>query len=203
MFDLINLLLLLLLLAFIFFGYNYVTKMKVSIGFFRLFWEQLFLEPLLFIFRWLPGAYGMFCRNIIYAFLLKKKGKNVLIREGVKFFFPERIVIGDYSGVHEECKLDGSGGITIGKYVRLAPRVEIMTSNHIYNDLKTPLKLQGLEYKSVIIEDDVWIGIGALLVPGVHIGKGSIIGGHSVVTKDIPDYAIVVGNPAKIISYRK
>jgi maltose O-acetyltransferase len=150
----------------------------------------------------MPGPYGMFCRHIIYAILLKKKGKLVLIREGVKFFYPERISIGDYSGVHEECKLDGSGKINIGKYVRLAPRVEIMTSNHIFKDISIPIKLQGLEFKRVVIEDDVWIGIGVLIVPGVRIGKGSVVAGHSVVTKDVPQYSVVAGVPAKVISSR-
>jgi len=182
---------------------SYIRKLKVSINLFRFFWEYMFLEPLVFIFRWMPGGWGILSRYALYKLLLKKQGKKVTVRDGVKIMYPERVVIGDYSGVNDGCFLEGTGGIIIGRYVRLAPRVEIMTSNHIFEDPDTPIKLQGLDIAGVTIEDDVWVGIGVLITAGVTVGKGSIIAGHAVVTRDIPPYAIAAGVPAKVIGWRK
>lgn len=181
---------------------RYAAKMKTSINLWRALWEQFILEPIIFVFRWMPGAWGMAARYLLYGLLLKHQGRQVLIRDGVKIMFPERVSIGDASGLNDGCLLDGSGGITIGEYVRVAPRVEIMTSNHVFDDPHTPIKLQGLSYGEVVVEDDVWIGIGSLIIPGVRIGKGAVIAGHAVVTKDVPPYAIVGGVPAKVIGRR-
>ena len=183
--------------------HGYIRKLNVSINLFRFFWEYMLLEPLVFLFRWLPGGWGMLGRYVLYKLLLKKQGKKVTIRDGVKIMYPERVAIGDYSGVNDGCFLEGTGGITIGRYVRLAPRVEIMTSNHIFKDPATPIKLQGLDIAGVCIEDDVWVGIGVLITAGVTIGEGAVIAGHAVVTKDIPRYAIAAGVPAKVIGWRK
>ena len=139
---------------------------------------------------------------LLYNVLLKKIRKYVVIRDGVKVLYSKRISIGDYSGLNDWCLLDGTGGIEIDKYVRLAPKVEIMTSNHIHANPNVPIKLQGLEMKRVVIEDDVWVGIGALIVPGVHVGNGVVIAGHAVVTKNVPPYSIVAGIPAKVIGQR-
>ena len=82
--------------------------------------------------------------------------------------------------------------------------VIIMASSHKFDDCNIPMRLQGYKpVKEVIIEDDVWIGHRVIILPGVNIGKGSIIGAGSVVTRDVPQYAIVGGIPAKIIRYRK
>lgn len=182
---------------------SYIRKLKVSINLFRFIWEYLLLEPLVFLFRWLPGGWGILARYPLYKLLLKKQGRKVTIRDGVKIMYPARVSIGDYSGVNDGCFLEGTGGITIGNYVRLAPRVEIMTSNHVFTDPDTPIKLQGLEIDSVTIGDDVWVGIGVLITAGVTIGNGAVVAGHAVVTRDVPDYAIVAGIPAKVIGWRK
>jgi len=182
---------------------SYIKKLKVSVNLFRFVWEYLFLEPIVFIFRWMPGGWGILCRYALYKVLLKKQGSKVTIRDGVKIMYPERVSIGDNSGVNDGCFLEGTGGITIGQYVRLAPRVEIMTSNHVFDNPDIPIKLQGLDIKGVTIEDDVWVGIGVLITAGVTIGKGAVVAGHAVVTKDVPPYAIVGGIPAKVIGGRK
>lgn len=180
----------------------YIKKMNTIIGLPRFIWDYLILEPIVFLFRWLPGGYGIALRTILYKVLLKKVGKGVVIRDGVKILFPERVEIGKYTGLNDSCIIDGTGGVKIGSYVRMAPRVEILTSNHIFTDRNVPIKKQGLELKAVVIEDDVWVGIGALLVPGVHIGHGAVIAGHAVVTKNVPPFAIVAGIPAVTIGQR-
>jgi len=74
--------------------------------------------------------------------------------------------------------------------------------NHIYKDPKTPIRLQEIRAIGIIIEDDVWLGVGSTVLDGVTIGKGSVIGAGAVVTKDIPPYSIAVGVPAKVIKKR-
>ena len=80
----------------------------------------------------------------------------------------------------------------------------MIASNH-GTSLDDDIQRQGWEQTKtgITVEDDVWIGANSVILPGVHINKGAIIGAGSVVTKDIPPYAIAVGNPAKVIKYRQ
>lgn len=79
-----------------------------------------------------------------------------------------------------------------------------MTSSHNTARTDIPMNQQGhLEKKEVVIGDDVWIGRRVIILPGIKIGNGVIIGAGAVVTKDVPDYAVVAGVPAKVIKYRK
>ena len=74
---------------------------------------------------------------------------------------------------------------------------------HQFSRTDIPMRLQGhRQYQPVLIEDDVWIGARAIILPGLRIGKGAIVGAGSVVTKDVPPYAICVGNPARVIKSR-
>lgn len=86
----------------------------------------------------------------------------------------------------------------------MGPDVLIIGQNHNFESVDLPMRLQGYSSsEKVIIEDDVWIGARVVILPGVKIGSGSILGTASVVTKDIPPYAIIGGNPARLIRYRK
>lgn len=91
------------------------------------------------------------------------------------------------------------GPVSIGNNVMFAQHVVVSGLNHGYKDVNTPPALQKIECNLINISDDVWIGANAVITAGVSIGKHSIVGAGSVVTKNIPDYCIVVGNPAKII----
>ena len=76
--------------------------------------------------------------------------------------------------------------------------------NHAFDRIDIPMCEQGyLPEKTIVISDDVWIGGHVIILPGVHIGNGAIVGAGAVVTKDVPQYAIVGGNPAKVIKYRR
>jgi acetyltransferase-like isoleucine patch superfamily enzyme len=77
-----------------------------------------------------------------------------------------------------------------------------MPSNHVFEDPKTPIRLQGIRAEGIIIKDDVWLGTGVRVLDGITIGKGSIVGAGAVVTKDVPDYAIVTGVPARVTGWR-
>jgi maltose O-acetyltransferase len=106
---------------------------------------------------------------------------------------------GTYIGVGTT--IFGEGNVTIGDYVLMGPGIRILSSKREY--VKDILIMHQPEIpKPTIIEDDVWIGANAVLL-GVKIGRGAIIGAGSIVVKDVPPYAIVGGNPAKIIKYRE
>lgn len=99
--------------------------------------------------------------------------------------------------------IDGGGECIIGKNVMMAPEVIILTLNHKYIDMNCPIIMQGSYASKVVIEDDVWIGIRAIILPGIKIGRGAVIGAGAVVTKDVPPYTVVGGVPAKIIKRRE
>ncbi|RDY27440.1 acyltransferase [Romboutsia weinsteinii] len=108
--------------------------------------------------------------------------------------------IGEHSCL-KDSYIESSGGVDIGSYVHGAINLVIWSSNHIYDSEMIPFNYK-YNYKKVIIKDFVWLGEGVKILPGVTIGEGAIVGMGAVVTKDIPDYAIVAGNPAKIVKYR-
>lgn len=105
-----------------------------------------------------------------------------------------------------DCSINPSaylqGNITIGNLVRIAPSVSIIAENHIFEDIFTSIKSQRCISKGITIGDDVWIGASAIILDGVKIGSHSIIGAGSIVTKNVEDYTVVAGNPAKPIKNR-
>ena len=126
-------------------------------------------------------------------------GKNVNFERGAKFN-PE-LSIGDYSGVGVNCLV--SGRTYIGSHVMMGPDCIMYSYSHAYDRLDIPMDQQGFEEPTPIhIGDDVWIGARVIILPGVNIGSHCIIGAGAVVTKDVPDYAIVGGVPAKVIRMR-
>lgn len=84
----------------------------------------------------------------------------------------------------------------------MGPEVVILTNSHKFNSVDVPMNKQGSFIEPVVIGNDVWIGTRAIILPGVRIGNGVIIGAGAIVTKDVPDYAVVGGVPAKIIRFR-
>lgn len=106
------------------------------------------------------------------------------------------IKIGDHSRIGIGTVVLGE--ITIGNYVTTGQHCVLAGMNHNYEDLDTPIDLQGCYADPVIIEDDVSIGAHAIILPGVRIGTHTYIGAGSVVTRSIPPYSIVAGNPAKV-----
>ncbi|MBI5326763.1 MAG: acyltransferase [Deltaproteobacteria bacterium] len=112
------------------------------------------------------------------------------------------IKIGSNCTINRFCILYGNGGIGIGDNVRIAPNVMILAQNHIFESIDTAISEQGISSKGIKIEDDVWLGAGAIVLDGVIIGKGSVIGAGAVVTKDIPPYSVAVGVPARIVKNR-
>lgn len=121
-------------------------------------------------------------------------------------FTPE-IIIGDGCAFGSANHITAINRIEIGNHVLTGKNVLITDNSHGTTErdqLDIPPRLRALHSKGpVVIEDNVWIGDKASILPGVHIGKGSIVGANTVVSKDVPAYSLVVGNPARIIKLEK
>ncbi len=111
--------------------------------------------------------------------------------------------IGDHSVIGVGSWLQGSGKIDIGDDVIIGPYASIVSTNHQYEDVDTPIARQPLTTGEITIENDVWLGAHVTVATGVRIGAHSIIGANSFVNKDIPPYSIAVGSPARVIKSRK
>lgn len=136
-------------------------------------------------------------RHFVSSFI-NKCGKELRVKRNadVSMF----IEIGNYSELGTNCIIQSN--TSIGDYVIMGPDVKIYTKNHGYQDLIIPMALQPVINETVKIGNDVWLGANVIIMPGVTIGHHVIVAAGAVVTKDIPDYAIVGGIPAKIIKYR-
>ena len=109
------------------------------------------------------------------------------------------VKIGKNCSVNPFCVLYGHGGLEIGDGVRIAAKTTIIPANHRFDRIDVPQYKQSLTKKGIKIEDDVWIGTNVTILDGVNIHRGSVIGGGAVVTKDVPEYSVAVGVPAKVI----
>lgn len=138
-------------------------------------------------------------RNGIAKQFIAYCGSNVNLQKGAEF--SRKLKIGDNSSIGINCLVQGV--VVIGSNVMMGPEVYIYTQNHCHERTEVPMIEQGYEKeKPVFIGDDVWIGSRATILPGVRIGTGSIIGASAVVTKDVPDYSVVAGNPARVVKSR-
>jgi maltose O-acetyltransferase len=145
--------------------------------------------------------WARFVRRLVCRPLFKYAGRNINIEKGAAFGNGSQIEIGDNSGIGINCQLFGP--VKIGCDVMMASDVIILTANHKFDRLDIPMCQQGSNSHSpVIIEDDVWIGTRVIVLPGVKIAKGAIVGAGAIVTKDVPEYAVAAGNPARVIKYR-
>lgn len=154
----------------------------------------------------------------------RQLGTNVIFENGVLVFHPETITIennvyighhtilkgyyknsmfiGENTWIGQQCFFHSAGGIKIGKSVGIGPKVSILTSQHQPESMETPVLFSPLDFREVVIEDGADIGVGAILLPGVHIGKGAIIGAGAVVNTDVPAGEVWAGVPAKKIRNR-
>jgi acetyltransferase-like isoleucine patch superfamily enzyme len=109
------------------------------------------------------------------------------------------IQIGNHSLIGEYNVIRGQGGVRIGNRVYTSPMVQIVAVNHIFEDPNRSFVEQGITARGITIEDDVWIGSGAVITDGVTIGKGSVIAAGSIVIHDVEPHTVVAGNPARFI----
>ena len=113
------------------------------------------------------------------------------------------ISIGKNCTVNSFCHFSGNGGIEIGDNVMIATQCVLVSANHNFSRTDVPIREQGETRAKITIEDDVWLGAGVKVLAGVTLHKGAVIGAGAVVTADIPEYAVAVGVPAKVLYDRR
>lgn len=184
------------------------------------------IENLIYsILKHLPGFLGKFIRRAYLNFFIKlgknfncetgftlKGHKNITINDNCKigynnFFSADnngKIIIGNNFASSSNVTINASndGNIEIGNNVLIAPNVVIRASDHIYNKKNTTINQSGHKFGKIIIGNDVWIGANSVILKNVKIKDGSIIGAGTVVTKDVEQDTIVVGNNQKILKKR-
>lgn len=156
----------------------------------------------------------------LFSFLYLKRGKGSVIYRSVRQDLPpfNKFSLGRYSVVEDFCCLNNAvgnlfigdytrvglgntiiGPVTIGNHVNLAQGITVTGLNHNFEDITRPIDEQGVDTMAVTIEDDVWIGANAVILPGVTVGKHSVVAAGSVVSRNVPPYSVCAGVPAKVI----
>jgi acetyltransferase-like isoleucine patch superfamily enzyme len=136
----------------------------------------------------------------ITAKSVKKVGIGLKVNAPLKGF-GQNVEIGDFANFNG-CEIMGKGMVIFGSYFHSGKQLSIFTSNHNYHRAEAIPYDKVRVIKNVVIKDFVWVGHGVIILPGVTIGEGAIIAAGTIVSKDVPDFAIVGGSPAKILKYR-
>ena len=157
-----------------------------------IFWELVVLK-----LRWTGYIPSHYVRRFVYRFWGIKIGKGSAIHMGAVFYYPPNITIGDDSIIGEGTVLDGRDKLIIGNHVDIASEVMIYNGQHDINSENFKAV-----FAPVNIEDYVFIGPRAIILPGVTVKKGAVVGAGAVVTKDVEEFTVVGGVPAKPISER-
>lgn len=150
-----------------------------------------------------PGGWlGQEMRRILASQIFESCGRYVRIAFGVRFGTGYKIRMGENSSIGMNCWIGND--TQIGEDVMIAPEVIILSNSHNFDRTDITMREQGASLpRKVVIGNDIWIGTRSIILPGITIGNHSIIGAGAVVTKDVPEWAIIGGNPAKIIRFRK
>lgn len=125
-------------------------------------------------------------------------GSHSIIDMGYYILSPQKLHIGSHCHINRQCMIDARGGIRIGNNVSISHYVKLITGSHNYNS-----KHFDYEAAEIFIEDNVWIGINAIILKGVRIGEGAVIAAGAIVTKDCEPYGVYAGIPAKKVGVRQ
>jgi len=210
--------------------------------------DMIKYELIITLFSWVPGALGLFFRQLFYPMILGSMGRGVALGANIAIRHPHKIHIGDNVVVDDNCVLDAKGktnkgikihnGVFVGRGtiltchngdIELEDNVNIgfncvisslssivIKKNHLmaafcylvggdHDSDRTdiPVLFQGRSSKGIMIEDNVWLGAGVAVLDGVTIGRDTIIGAGAVVNKDVEEFAIAAGLPAKFLWDRR
>lgn len=156
----------------------------------------------------------------LLAPLYQHRGRHAIIHHSVRMDTPpyRKFWLGDYSvvesfacinnavgdviiGDHTRIGLHNTiiGPVTIGSHVNLAQGITITALNHNFDESEKRIDQQGISTKEVVLEDDIWVGANAVILPGVTIGTHAVVAAGAIVTKDVPPHSLVAGVPAKVI----
>ncbi|WP_417458933.1 acyltransferase [Kordiimonas sp.] len=144
---------------------------------------------------------------LAYRFRKGTVGSGCIFSPGSRVLSPRYISIGDNTFIGRDALIStsasGRSPISIGSDVMIAQRTMIIGGNHEFADTSVPMRLQGEgKQGEIVVENDVWIGAGSIILSGVTIGHGAVIAAGAVVTKSVAPQTIVGGNPAKVLGTR-
>lgn len=188
--------------------------------------KKIFLDLYVFFIAYLPTSLGTAIRSFGFKILFQDCGshfraqshvtiegfKNIQLGQNVRFakntfYYAQEdgaIQIGNNFSINVNSSLIANfGKITIGDNCLIGPNCVLRAANHKFENTEIPINKQGHTPGHITLEDDVWLGANVVVLPNVTIGKSSIIGAGSVVTKDIPAFSIATGIPAKVLKSRK
>ena len=136
-------------------------------------------------------------RQALLRQLLGQVGQGVIIESPFYCTYGRNIHIGDFVYLNFNCTIIDNNEVHIGSHTMIGPVVQIYTAAH---PLQAAPRNQGWEVaRPIVIEDNVWLGGGAILLPGVRIGRNAVVGAGAVVSRDVPADTVVAGNPARVI----
>lgn len=165
------------------------------------------IKGIVFLFFPFVWIYNRFFTNAVDAVVgcywktqIKHKGNDLRIHGKIKILQPNKLIIGDSCRIGKGTFLFCYGGLSVGNNVQFSRNITVYTANHNFKSDVLPYNNQYL-IGPVTIGDNVWVGMNVSILPGVTIGKNAILGMNAIITKDVPDNAIVVGNN-RIIGYR-
>ena len=144
------------------------------------------------------GKLSHILRYGLYKNLLKCIGDDVLFGQGIIIKEPEKVSVGNHVSIQENCYISGYGGVSIGNHVSIGNGTKIVSSEHDYNSGKI-IRNNPLVAKEVIIEDNVWVGMGVIILGGTHICEHSIIAAGAVVKGVVESDSIYAGVPARLV----
>ena len=143
------------------------------------------------------GAMVFHAENIVL-------GSNVYVGHYamLKGYYKNRMIIGSNVWIGQYCMLHSAGGLTIEDNVGIGPGVRVLTARHADGGRATRMLFAELSFASVVIREDCNVGVNAVILPGVTVGRGAQVGAGAVVADDVPDFAVAVGVPARVKRYR-
>ena len=130
-------------------------------------------------------------------------GEKAVIERGadIRAYNDGNVRIGDRTFISSYTCLNGRN-VRIGKDCLIGHHCGIFANNHLFRDPQRPINQQGLSYQGIVIEDDCWLGSGVKILDGVTVGKGSVIGAGTIVTKNVAPYSVAMGVPARVVAHR-
>lgn len=150
---------------------------------------------------WMPGRTGRLVRGRLYSRLLGAAG-TMDVAESTHIRTPSGLKCGKRVSLGRGVQLTCGGGVSIGDDVMFGQGAFVISNGHVMDRVDIPMVEQGLYGSPVEIGDDVWIGAKAIILPGVHIGRGAVIAAGAIVTRDVPEYALVAGIPGRVVRFR-
>ena len=146
-------------------------------------------------FQIVPGFTGILLRYPIYKLLFRRLGGLPIIQQGVTLVHTRRLSVGRHWGVNTGVYINCLGGVSIGDYVLIGNNVTISSGRHVIEGADPPIFARPSVPDPIVIEDDVWIGANAVIMPGITLARGTVVAANAVVTRSTAPYAVVAGVP--------